>query len=128
MWEASHPRPVFLEGPASPFQGLSSQRLEPPLLYGRVMLSYDDRPGEAHARQKAFFESIRYPRFLEILDRIGGNKHADAYHLWTAEHNRVDFFLTTDQKLINSVRGSRVDINVEVVAPSELLKELGLNL
>jgi hypothetical protein len=124
-WEANHPKPVFFEGPASPFQGLSFEPVKPPFYYSRTLGSFDDGPGEGHARQKAFFENIQYPRYLEILKAIGGNKHADAFHLWAAESDHVDYFLTTDRKLIHSVQGPPIAIGVCVLAPSKLLEDIG---
>ena len=56
--------------------------------------------GTTEQEQSDFFKSIKSQRYLE-LKSIFTNKNDDAFHLWTAEYNGLDFFLTMDQKFLN---------------------------
>ena len=107
-WEAAHHRsPTFVTGPASPFQGLSINSVPDPVTSGRVLASYDDQLGDGSRRWLDFLSGLDHPRYLEILHEIGGNKPEDAFHLWGADAARIPLFLTTDKKLMNSVKNAR---------------------
>jgi hypothetical protein len=66
------------------------------------------------------FKNIKNPRYLEICRELKAqdtpNTFLDAYHLWTAETENCDFFLTTEGK-IGKLYGNAP---VRVVTPSEL--------
>jgi hypothetical protein len=60
-------------------------------------------------RQFHFLASIKHKRFLVLQKMTGAyqgerelnrNQHLDAFHIWCAEHNECEFFLTLDFKLI----------------------------
>jgi hypothetical protein len=81
-----------------------------------------------------FLKSITHPRFLQLQracgafqgDSVKENQLADAFHIWCAEAANASHFLTTDFTLANLVRRHRTaPPQVRVVAPSELLDELG---
>jgi hypothetical protein len=56
---------------------------------------------------------------------MGCDKDADAYHIYSAECARLDYFLTLDKKLIKSVRHQRrLIFSVDVVLPSELVAKM----
>lgn len=113
------------------FYGAPYKAVDAPISYGRVMFGGREDPGEM---QFAFLKSIRAKRFLE-LQRIAGayqgegkfnrNQLLDAFHLWCAEHNKCDYFLTLDFKLIKLIGQNRKkQLPVRAVRPSELLAVL----
>jgi hypothetical protein len=53
------------------------------------------------------------------------NQLLDAFHLWCAEYNKSDYFLTLDFKLIRILGQNRkTRLPVRAVRPSELLAAL----
>lgn len=84
---------------------------------------------EHYALSDFELESIaRLPEFDEICKAVSETRLGDAFHLWTAVRNGLDYFLTTDRKFLDAVRGSGLDIDIQtrVVSPSELLDAQGL--
>ena len=82
------------------------------------------------------FANLR--RFREICEPITKNTKAkqdkkdkqirDAFHLWTAEVNNLDYFLTADEKFINLMTASsKIDLPTPPVAPATLLEKLGIS-
>jgi hypothetical protein len=72
--------------------------------------------------------------FKFICDRFGGPEHyPDAFHLWTAERNSLDVFLTLDTTLQNKVsnikreRNSPIEIKIVILRPLDLLSSLGID-
>lgn len=71
--------------------------------------------------------------FQEMCDnKVLGRKRAqDIYHLWSAECNNLDYFLTTDAKLINSyntaVRHKKINLNCNLINPKDFIKELNIS-
>jgi hypothetical protein len=66
-------------------------------------------------------------RFREICSKLTENHHPDAFHLWTAEVNAVDYFVLADQKFINAMTmTSRITLRTKLVSPRELLQDLGI--
>jgi hypothetical protein len=73
---------------------------------------------------------LEHKRFRD-LQRITGayqgegkpnrNQLLDAFHLWCAEHNGSDFFLSLDFKLAKIIERSISKPMVAVVRPSQLL-------
>lgn len=80
-------------------------------------------------------ESLKNLRCFQQLCKISNSveNYPDMFHLWTAQRNRMDVFLTLDKRLANiaqSVRKSRgtsIEFPTLVLMPSELLKRLGIN-
>ncbi|MEE9584678.1 MAG: hypothetical protein V3W51_04275 [Candidatus Brocadiales bacterium] len=116
------------------FYGAPYKMVDAPIKYERIMLGVSvDDPKDA---QFEFLRSIRNDQFLELQKMVGAyqgknkqnkNQLLDAFHLWCAEHNKCDFFLTLDFKLIRVLRNNRKHaLLVEVVKPSELLGKLGV--
>jgi predicted nucleic acid-binding protein len=76
-------------------------------------------------------QSIEHPRLNElkkITNASQGNHKIqqlyDAYHIWSAEYNNCDYFLTLDKKLHNSIRNrKKYPLKVEIVYPSDLIKK-----
>ena len=66
-------------------------------------------------------------RFREIRRALDRNHYPDAFHLWTAETNRLNYFLTTDKKFINLMtHTSKTQGPTRVISPADLLRELGV--
>jgi len=70
-------------------------------------------------------ESIE--RFKEICRDLSETHYPDAYHLWAAETNKMEYFLTTDKKFIQAMtRTKRTRLNSQPIAPRDLLNQLGI--
>jgi hypothetical protein len=116
-----------LDSETGMFYGASVSTVDAPIEYGRVMGGLGiDGPVE----QTRFLTSLSNPRFVELQKATGAfqgdkprnrNQLLDAFHLWCAEHNACDFFLTLDFKLIRVLARSKKEVAVRVVTPSELL-------
>lgn len=116
-----------MDSSAGKFYGSPYKTVCAPFTYGRVIVG-DVDPTEM---QLDFLRSIKDNRFLELQRMTGAyqgegkvnrNQLLDAFHLWCAEHNRCDYFLTLDFKLIKVLQKNRKrKCLVKVVRPSELL-------
>jgi hypothetical protein len=115
---------AFVTSALSFFHGISLRKVPDPFRHGRIVAS-SHQPGKefSELRNHMFATNIDQ-RFNEIKQAAGGNKNADAFHILSAERAGVDYFVTVDKKLINSLRNQRhVRLSVKVVFPSELLDE-----
>lgn len=107
--------------------------VEGPIRYGRVLSP--TRPGETWSSvQLEFLKSLHQPRFRALQkacgalqgEQIHDRQLLDAFHIWCAEEAKATHFLTTDLKLVRTVRACKtVSPLVRVVTPSELLTEIG---
>jgi hypothetical protein len=62
-------------------------------------------------------------RFRQICSGLSEQHYPDAFHLWTAEVNKLAFFLTTDQKFIRAItETSRITFTTRPIPPSEFLE------
>jgi hypothetical protein len=78
---------------------------------------------------------IKHERFQKLARLTGGyqgsNQHnlnqlLDAFYIWCAEHNKCQYLLTLDFKLIRVIRNNKQqDLDSKLVKPSELLRETG---
>jgi hypothetical protein len=73
------------------------------------------------------------PWFQNLARTLGSRENLpDCFHLWTARRNRLDVFLTLEKKLPRSIeqlksrRKSPIDIRLDVLRPTELLRLLGI--
>jgi hypothetical protein len=72
-------------------------------------------------------------RFQFLCTRSGIETYPDIFHLWTAERNGLDVFLTLDNDLpdlisrVNNEKRSRVKMNIEILRPLDLLKKMGID-
>ena len=96
---------------------LSEERIE------ALIHSMQDNPG---VRLTEFeMKSLRNTsRFKEICRGIHRNHYPDALHLWTAEENSVERFLTLDKTFRNVMEKQDVDLRCKIVFPSELAFEV----
>lgn len=70
---------------------------------------------------------LRLDRFRVICRNLSEKQLPDALHLWTAEVNGIEFFLTTDKKFVNALtQSSKVELPCLPVFPSDLLTILGV--
>lgn len=113
------------------FYGTQIKTVESPLKYSRIVAGGATKPRD---RQYDFLCSIKHKKFLELQKLTGAyqgqnplnhNQLLDAFHLWCAEHNHCEFFLTLDFKLIKVLGKSANQLVVRAVRPSNLLKLLG---
>lgn len=82
---------------------------------------------------------IRYPdhllnnlkgaqRFRDLCNGLAEKQYPDAFHLWTAEVNGADYFLTIDGKFIRAmVQTKHIRLPCKPISPSELLTLLEIN-
>jgi hypothetical protein len=61
-------------------------------------------------------------RFREICSGLNEKHYPDAFHLWTAEVNDLDFFLTADKKFINAITETRIALTTRPVSPCDFLR------
>jgi hypothetical protein len=113
------------------FYGAPCEMVEAPVKYSRILIGFglDSKKGQFN-----FLAGIKDRRFLELQKLTGAyqgkvernrNQLLDAFHLWCAEYNGCQYFLTLDFKLIKVLRSHRgVGFTVKVVKPSELLSEM----
>ena len=109
------------------------EQVEAPVQYSRVMVGAHIDPKEM---QFKFLSSIKDKRFIELQKltgayqgpgRLNRNQLLDAFHLWCAEYNHCDYFLTLDFKLSKIVNKQKRRFPMEIVKPSELIERIGLN-
>lgn len=78
------------------------------------------------------FRRIEWFRF--VCSRVGSpENYPDVFHLWAAERNEIDVFLTLEKRLPNimnqimSGRQRKQEIKVSVLRPIELLEKIGVS-
>lgn len=115
------------------FYGAPIESVEAPIKYGRVVFGSNFN---ARDMQFSFLSSIKKDRFLELQKMTGAyqgpgklnrNQLLDAFHIWCAEHNKCDYFLALDFKLLKVIRRQNRHPLVEVVKPSELIEKIGIS-
>ncbi|MHB8502621.1 MAG: hypothetical protein ACYDHE_16985 [Candidatus Acidiferrales bacterium] len=104
------------------FSGITCEHAQAPIVRGFTITP-------AYSRQRAtedgnnFLANIHHPRFLELKKATGGNHCADLYHLWEAEHNALDCFITLDVRFINAVTNPKpLKTSVKVGTPIQFVK------
>jgi hypothetical protein len=115
--------------------GAPIKRANPALIYSRTIIgpSYMGSPDELALN---FFKQISDRRFKDIQKVTGAyqgpnkynlNQLIDAFLIWSAEHNKCNYFLTLDFKLIKMIENDKKKIVcIKLVRPSELLNILGI--
>jgi hypothetical protein len=79
-------------------------------------------PNKARKDWNTFLGQIRHPRFIQLLKRTGGSHAADLYHVWEAEHNGIDAFVTLDKKFVNAVtRPQPLETPVKICCPADFI-------
>jgi hypothetical protein len=80
-------------------------------------------------------ESLNNLKCFQMLCKFSNSTehYPDMFHLWTAQRNRMNVFLTLDNKLANIAKTIRksgdvpIEFPTEVLRPLELLDILGIN-
>jgi hypothetical protein len=116
-----HP-PGFGLGEFDVFRDVQIKHARAPLARGfKIDAGYS--PNVARDQFRAFLDKIQHPRYLKLLRRTGGTHKADLYHLWEAEHNRLDAFVTLDVTFINAVTIPRpIEPPVRICTPSQFVQ------
>lgn len=88
-------------------------------------------PGFVEAIPRTEFERwnlARLHEFVELCRAVGPTRLGDAFHLWTALCNGLDYFLTTDRKFLDALRRNATDpeLLVRAVSATELCAALDL--
>jgi len=107
--------------------GVSLKGIPSPFEHSRLLAGFGVTKESADKDREEMldFAIANYPRMKEIHEAIGGNKKADAYHIWAAESAGVDFFVSMDEKLVNSVRHQKkIRFRTEILYPAELVNQL----
>lgn len=107
--------------------GVKIDYIEPPYYHARVLGGLGLSKQQLSRLRDSCFKNCKIARFVKIRAVLGNNKDADAYHIYSAEKARIDYFMTMDKKLVNSVRSqNRVKFVVEILYPSELVQKLNI--
>jgi hypothetical protein len=102
--------------------------VDPPMKYGRIVAGGSHSPREYRDQ---FILSVHEPRFLTVASACGAfdgkapnvNALWDAFHVWSAEVAKAEFFLTLDFGIVNRTRNrGSPELRVAVVKPSELIR------
>jgi predicted nucleic acid-binding protein len=59
--------------------------------------------------------------FKAICQGIDRAHYPDALHLWTAEENNLDVFLTTDRRFRNVIDRQNIELHCHIMFPNELI-------
>lgn len=103
------------------FSGVKIKHVRAPIPMGFVIdASYT--PNRAREAWHTFLAQIRHPRFLKLLKRTGGDYAGDLYHVWAAEHNGIDAFVTLDGKFVKAVTKPKpLETTVKICTPAEFI-------
>lgn len=121
-------------GPDDGYLGLDLMRnislkdAESPITRTIVIDGFGRNFGITEEEQMTFFKKIQDPEFQNIAKHFSHNQIDDAYHLWTAEKNKLDIFLTMDSKFVNSAKQEQrhLNMNAKAMLPADLCKSLNL--
>lgn len=71
---------------------------------------------------------MQIDRFKLFLRKLNEVHFPDAFHLWTAEMNGINYFLTMDKKFINVVKNNPIEyFKCVPVSPKMLLEHIGVD-
>lgn len=116
-------RPVgFGLGEFDVFRGITIKHARAPFARGfRIDASYT--PNGARAAWQLFLSQVQHPHYLKLLKHTGGAHKADLYHVWEAEHNELDAFVTLDVTFVNAVSNPKpIKTSVNICTPSEFVR------
>jgi predicted nucleic acid-binding protein len=103
------------------FSGVKIEHARAPIAR-RLKIDASYTPNDARKAWHTFLAQISHPRFLKLLKRTGGDHAADLYHVWEAEHNGIDAFVTLDVKFVNAVTKPKpMGTPVRICTPSEFV-------
>ena len=62
-------------------------------------------------------------RYRDLCKGLSEKHYPDALHLWAAEVNGLDYFLTTDHRFINAmIMTKKIELSCKPISPEDLLK------
>jgi len=106
------------------FRGITHERARAPMPRTFIIDSTYS-PKEARDNWHKILSKIDHPRFLELKKKMSVKHLADLYHVWEAEHNKLQFFMTLDVKFVHAVSYPHpLKSSVKVCTPSELVRLL----
>jgi predicted nucleic acid-binding protein len=118
----------------SKFQQMSENefcRKETRIQFLRWLLSLNEKDLAQRPRAMEMFTAFErrnvesLSRFREICKHVAENQLPDAFHLWTAEVNGFDYFITADRKFINVLtKSSRIALPTRPICPTDFVAEL----
>jgi predicted nucleic acid-binding protein len=80
-------------------------------------------PRRAREKWKDYLAHIEHPRFRELLRFVAPKHAADVYHLWEAEHNGIDAFITLDNKFVNATTKPKpIASPVKIFMPAQFVE------
>ena len=125
-WEFSSRRPMNQSMP--PLTRYLSAVVAP-VRYERLLSPAWLNPGDPQLEFLREIADERYAQWKRASNVLPGtkaekNQLLDAFYLWTAEHNRCDYFLTMDYKLIATIARSGLESRLRLIAPTEFLWEV----
>jgi hypothetical protein len=113
------------------FDDVEIVEVEAPIQYSRFLTGPNQNAADI---QYNFMCQIKNKRFQELQKATGAfqgnnalnrNQLADAFHIWCAEFNQAEYFLTMDFKLINITNSQKTNKpKVKVVRPTTLIEEI----
>lgn len=66
-------------------------------------------------------------RFRDLCHGLSESQYPNAFHLWTAETHKLDYFLTVHKKFINVItQTKKIPLRLKICMPSVLLKDLNI--
>jgi len=112
-------REYSLDPSANPFHKIAFRQCRLP--YERTVTWAAFEEDTFKEEKQKFLSSIANTRFL-ILNKATNRHHtSDCYHLWTAEINNLDVFLTVEHAFRNAlVHQKAVTSAVKIMSPEEL--------
>jgi hypothetical protein len=130
FFESLYLKPPILRGtPFDVFRGVERKFVRGPMHRTYVIEgSFSKEHAKFLKRQRneqwcQLLENIQHPRFLELKKRTGGHHLADLYHVWTAEENSLDCFITLDTTFLNAVTHPKpLDTPVRLFTPRQFLQ------
>jgi hypothetical protein len=95
-------------------------KLEPPALQ-RATIFWNKLPASEQENL------LKLGQFKTLCRSLAEKHYPDAFHLWTAETNHLDYFLTMDRKFPRALSSNRkLDCRCKAVSPEDLLNALGI--
>ncbi|AVI64401.1 hypothetical protein CKQ84_00080 [Shewanella sp. WE21] len=82
-----------------------------------------EKLGLSAEMQKNLRNISRYHELCHVLQKE--EQFVDAFHLWSAEVNDIEYFLTTDQKFMNAIKNAVG--SCQPILPTQLLNKLGVS-
>jgi hypothetical protein len=82
---------------------------------------------KSHDLSTGFSHPGSIESFKEIFSNLPETHYPDAFHLWTAEINGLDYFLSADKKFASVMTITKeTRLNTKVIAPRDLVESLGI--